>query len=103
MDAETLINTLVKVKNEARVDALADTVAEKKGQTLINTLGKLKAEALVGALDCKLAEVKAETLSDTLYKVKDLALIDTLADWPTEVVPEKKFNSGRGDGRGKSR
>lgn len=58
----------------------------------------MNAEAVVDALCCKLEEMDAETLSDTLVKVKVLPVIDIPADWPTEVVFEKKVKTGRSKG-----
>ena len=48
--AEKLSNTLVELKVQAPVDALADTPAVEEAETRTDTQVKVKAEALLDAL-----------------------------------------------------
>ena len=51
MEVETLIDTLVNVKSNALVVALAKTLREVDAEALHDTLFKETAEALIYALD----------------------------------------------------
>ena len=59
---------------------LPDTLAELDVKTLNNTLLQVKAEELLHALADKLEEVEAETLSHTLAEVIAKNLFDNLVD-----------------------
>ena len=65
MGAQTLRNTVAKVKDEALVDNLADTLVEVETETLIDTLVKVKAEGRVDAMATTQAEQESERPSDT--------------------------------------
>ena len=82
--AETLRDTLVKVRSQQLGDALGYPQAEEEAKTQIDLLAKNKAEAIMDALVQTLAEVNAQKL-DTLDEVKAKALVDNLADCATKV------------------
>lgn len=66
MEAKTRSDRLAEVKAKTLVDALADwPTAELQPEELIEKLVKVKAEALLNALPNTLAEEAAETQKDT--------------------------------------
>ena len=77
-------------KKETFIDALADKVAENKGETLVKKLLRLNVEALVDPMADKLVKEKTETL-DTLVKVK----AETLAEVDAETKGETDQIKGR--------
>ena len=104
MKAKALVGALANTQPEVEAETVIDTLLKGKAETLIDTMAEVITKTLVDALANKVAENKAKTLIDTKLKEKAKTLFNTLANTLANIKNRDiKQHTGRCKGQGTNR